>query len=140
MTEIVPGLWIGSVSDAFDTHLLRRAGVTTLLNVAEELEFAGRIGVEYAKIGISDDSDDEDMRTILPDAVAFLERVVLRKGGAVMVHCLEGRSRSVCIALAFAVTCLGCHFDECLASIRARRPDADPWLPYLSQTKSFCSR
>lgn len=139
MSEFAPGLWVGGVEEAFDLNLLASARITAVLNVATELEFAGRVGLEYNKLGIEDDSRIDDLRDILPDAMKLLRDEVMVRGGVVMVHCLEGRSRSVCVALAFMVTELRCgSFDACLDRARECRPAIDPWPAFLLQTRSFC--
>ena len=46
------------------------------------------------------DADSEDLSKFMGPACSFLD-AALSSGGRVLVHCYEGRSRSVSIVLAF---------------------------------------
>jgi len=132
MTEVVPGkLWVGDVEDAFDATALSLAGVRTVLNVASELNFAGRLGVVYEKAGIP----GSDIQSILPRCLHVIQR-----GGPTLVHCLEGKSRSVCVALAYL--CLVQHLDwnawtRAVQHLAGLRSQMDVFPLYLAQTRDF---
>lgn len=50
----------------------------------------------------------------------------LSSGGAVLVHCHEGKSRSVTLLLAFLMLSRGLTLSEALAHMRAVHPKASP--------------
>lgn len=155
MSLIAPNVLVGSVEDAFNTSLLHNHQVTTILNVASELHFNERLNMEYFKLGIADDSSTSDMRDILPECLTIIQGQI-QKGATVMIHCLEGKSRSICVALAFLVIqhlqysrthrVVHQHLDlysSLLHIINAcalhrGAPTIDIFPLYLEQTKVYC--
>jgi protein-tyrosine phosphatase len=62
--------------------------------------------ITYMKINI-DDSMDVDIRKHFPLATQFVHDVVTKTNGSVMVHCKEGKSRSVSILVAYGMRYMG---------------------------------
>ena len=56
------------------------------------------------------------------DAVAALRA----EGRTVLLHCVEGRSRTPTVATLYAVRHRGVPYDEALAAVRRALPHADP--------------
>lgn len=145
MTEIVPErLVLGSFADSFDVRgVLERYGVTHVLNVASECDVAGdrRLGLVYQKHGMPDDDAREDIRDTLRRCHAFIDAARAEdERSVVLVHCLEGISRSVCVLASYAY--LSCEsfasFDEALTHIKKLRPAIDPYPPYVHQAREVC--
>jgi len=142
MTEIVPGrLVLGSFEESFDAEgVLQKYGVTHVLNVAEECDVAGdeRVGLEYRKYGMRDDDDDEDIRGVLQLCHVYLEEK-RNSGGdtVVMVHCLEGVSRSACVVAWHLSMTEDRDFDDVMDSLRRLRPVVDPFPEYVRQAREF---
>ncbi len=103
MTLVSRGLLVGSVDQAFDQSILKKASVTHILNVASELHFNNRVDMVYQKTGIDDDALDGNIQLILESSLDYIHSAITNNG-VVLVHCLEGKSRSVCVALAYIVT------------------------------------
>ncbi|KAL6066864.1 hypothetical protein QOT17_009225 [Balamuthia mandrillaris] len=131
MTEIVQGrLWVGSVEEAFDETVLRN--VTHIVNVASELVIKQRADHKYFWRGVGDDDPEGNITTILEPCAGFIEEA-LREGteggreSAVLVHCLEGKSRSVCVVLYYICTRLRRMYDaeEVLKHVKERRSVVD---------------
>jgi len=137
MTSVAPRLLVGSVDDAFDTQLLSRYNVTSILNVASELHFCERLGLRYYKVGIDDDCHKSDVRTILPQCIEIIhENMKQDDDGKMLIHCLEGKSRSVCVALAYMMK-LYPDWNSNLQHLKDVRPTIDIFPLYLEQTKIF---
>jgi protein-tyrosine phosphatase len=131
--QVAPSLFVGDVNDAFDRTELTKVGVTHILNVASELNFSERVGFEYAKIAIDDDCHTCDMCKILPKTIEFIHEAT-RSGGKVMVHCLEGKSKSVCVALAYMIIHEG--WDSEILQFLTHHHHIYPL--YLQQTLAYC--
>lgn len=135
MSKIVDNLFVAGVEETYKNEELK-ASVTHFLNVASEVEILGRINHGYRKIAINDDDDNCDIRTILPESIEWIDKVV-KGGGSVCVHCLEGKSRSVCVCIAYMCRCLGWNFDEAVERVRLQRPCMDIWPLYKEQLRMF---
>lgn len=101
-TLVLPGLYVSGFEESFRCP----DSVTHVLNVAAECEVSERVGRTYLACGVPDDCPDTDIRTILPPCIDFIH-AAHAAGGTVLVHCLEGISRSVCVVVAYMVAALG---------------------------------
>ena len=109
MSAVLPWLLIGDKAAAKDREFLRRQKVRYVLNVTPPKTEGGVVNffekeatLEYKRLSLRDVATD----TILPHvsaAVEFLQRVRIRADGRVLVHCNEGKSRSVAIVAAFLI-------------------------------------
>jgi protein-tyrosine phosphatase len=135
MTLLLDGsLMLGGLEECFQRD---NRVYTHALNCASEIQLCDRVDAVGFKCGIADDCDEADIRDILGDAVAFVADA-RSHGGRVFVHCLEGKSRSVCVCIAYLVCHVRYSFDDALAHVRQRRPSIDPYPRYLEQTRLWC--
>jgi atypical dual specificity phosphatase len=105
--EILPKLFLGSAEAAHNLKWLRREGIRRVLNVAFEVpnyhETAddGGLDLVYLKIGTWDNPDQALLDYFAPandfvqDGLAAEEKV--------LIHCREGRSRSLSFLAAFLI-------------------------------------
>lgn len=151
-TKLYDGLYVGSLDDAFGKgtdHDPCLSEVTHILNVALELNIPERVDHAYLWLGVVDDpcpktidesstQIDNDIRVILPRCLEFID-TARKNGGVVLVHCLEGVSRSICVCLAYL--CLyvfkNDHPFQVLKYMKSVRPESDPWELYIEQIEEF---
>ena len=100
MSEIVAGLYIGSIRNSRNEASMRANGITHVLSVHDvdtggsrkEQQPAGR---PRTNLRIhTRDADDEKLAPHLTTCCRFIHGARLR-GGRVLVHCYDGQSRSV---------------------------------------------
>lgn len=139
MTKVCDNFFVGSLADAYNQELLQSNKITHILNVASEINIVERVNHKYAKYGVDDDCDQADISNIMKDALSFV-KCAIEEGGTVLVHCLEGKSRSVCVAIAYIVLLIGINFDECVEYIKRERPQVDIFPLYLAQTREYCKK
>lgn len=141
MSLIFDNLIVGSLDDAFDSHILELHAVTHILNVASEININERVHRVYMKHGVDDDDISEYIPRIFHLTNEFISKavhVIDGVRGCVFVHCLEGKSRSVCVCIAFMVCVLGYTFDDAYKKIKSCRDCIDIFPLYLSQTAEYC--
>lgn len=136
MSQIFKNLIVGSFEESFDSSILHSHGVSHILNVASELNVVERVNRKYMKCGILDDDINSNIADFFPITNNYIDRAI-QDGGCVFVHCLEGKSRSICVCLAYMVCVLGYDFEKTLQMISKIR-DIDIFPLYLYQTKSYC--
>lgn len=134
MSRVTDDIILASFQESYDPEVLR--GCTHILNVAEELNVSCRVDREYAKHGVPDDCSDTDITRILGPCIQFIADAHAA-GGTVLVHCLEGVSRSVCVVLAYLCVARGMAFHDAYARVRDVRPHIDVFPQYESDTRRW---
>lgn len=137
MSHIANGIFVGSFEDAYDNSVI--SNVTHILNVAKEIMVTDRISHTYRKIAIDDDSHKEDIRTILKESIEFID-FALKSNGKILIHCWEGKSRSVCVCIAYLCVRQHMKFQDALNLMITKRPETDIFPLYLEQLASFCKK
>ena len=122
--EILPYLYVGGQVDAEDLSKLKSIGITHVLNAAASLDTVHEEHFMYLRSDLDDD-EDEDVVAAFDEAFRFIEDAKMI-GGAVLVHCVAGMSRSVAIAVAWLVYGENVSLVNALNMVRGRRPVALP--------------
>ncbi|KAH7343496.1 protein-tyrosine phosphatase-like protein [Rhizoctonia solani] len=115
VTRILPGLYLSSLS-ALQTSSLEITHVLSVLDFETELaNFSGTRRVVHLS-----DGPKSDLLSHLDECVQFVQDA-RREGGMVVVHCLAGLSRSVCIVAACVMLELGIGVKDALEVVRQKR-------------------
>lgn len=97
--HVAPALFLGSARAAAASELLARAGVTLCVNVSRQQPGPRAPGVAELRVPVFDDPA-EDLLAHLEPTCAAMEAAV-RAGGACLVFCKNGRSRSAAVCTAY---------------------------------------
>jgi len=131
-TCLLPGLYLSGAVEASSLHLLRYYGITHVLNATEDLllpdETQSFVGM---RIPLRD-VEEEDISPYFAPAATFIDSA-LETGGAVLVHCHAGKSRSCSLVLAWLMTRRNWTLKQALEFLHDRRPQAAPNAGYLQQ-------
>jgi len=142
-------LFISGKEGASDLQLLRRRGITTVVNCAVNLDFNfvemtgvvsdhegsvyGPGEIRYYKIGLIDGAGNPDTQMVAAHYIlkAALEQILpdkpsypRRERGSVLINCRGGRSRSVAVVSLFLHLTLKKEFptlDDAISFVRLRR-------------------
>lgn len=135
LSEVSPGLYVGSADLLKLPDLLRAAKVHTLINCAEETEldfsdaFLASAGMRPAAESVVRvamvDSDDFDSTEALEVAAEDLHEL-LSSGRAVAVCCKHGMNRSVSVVLAYMVKFRKLSLRDAYTALRQKRRIAYP--------------
>lgn len=124
--EVFPGIFIGDSTTALCLHLLKRLGITHVLNAAwgkqRNLGMVNTSATYYHNAGIEFMGIEALDIAVFPlfehfhVAANFIERA-LNAGGKVLVHCGEGISRSSTLVLAYLMIKRGFHVQEAVRQV-----------------------
>ncbi|KAF6258122.1 protein-tyrosine phosphatase-like protein [Scenedesmus sp. NREL 46B-D3] len=129
---VLPGLWLGNAVAADSHHLLQYLGVTHVVNAAQELPLESAPGLfQVHRVAIRDE-EEEDVAAHFQQVQVWID-AALGGGGGVLVHCHEGKSRSVALLLAYLMISKGHTLAAALAHIRSVRPEACPNAGFMVQ-------
>jgi dual specificity phosphatase 12 len=110
------------------THVLTLLSSRTRPKIPEDL------GVVHKTIEIDDDAL-ADLLGVLEESSAFIEKALREKGGKVLVHCLQGISRSGAVIVAHLMKMLGIGYEEALERARNSRETIRPNKGFEEQMK-----
>ncbi|XP_015795340.1 dual specificity protein phosphatase 3 isoform X1 [Tetranychus urticae] len=139
--EVFPNIYVGDGTTALCTSLLRRLGITHVLNAAwgksrslnlvnTNESFYRDAGIEFMGI------EALDMSTFLLSphfeaAADFIDKAIIT-GGKVYVHCRQGISRSATLVLAYLMIKRDFTVQEAVRTVRRER-DIIPNEGFLKQ-------
>lgn len=133
-SEIVPGkLFISGSVVAEDWQALESVGITHVLNLActvSKCPFRNKI--EYLALGLLD-SAKSDISSYFYTCIDFIENA----NGPVLVHCMEGVSRSCTIVIAYLMWKRNISYSEASEIVRSIRPISDPNFGFIAQLLEF---
>lgn len=132
MSKIINKLFVGSLDEAFNDNITK--DIQSMLNVASELDLLPRIEHRYKKISINDDDPNEDITVYINEAVEWIDNEILQNN-SVLVHCLEGRSRSVCICIAYLIIKQNYTYEDAINHLKLYAKYYDPYPLYLEQLR-----
>lgn len=129
-------LWIGGQPRGAGLGTLRKNGITAIVNMRSEYDYAELAKLremKYLRLPTDDNGAPglEDLKT----GVEFV-RQEIDSGGKVYIHCWEGIGRSATMAAAYFVS-RGCRPLDAWDKIRKVRSFIRPTLPQIERVEEF---
>ena len=118
-TEIINGIYIGSVHCAFNKESLADYGITHILNISGVPGTYPR-NFTYLQVTMRD-KEYANLLSAIPAANIFIESS-LDSNGKVLVHCKGGRSRSAAFISAFIMSTQQVSFEKAFQMVKRKRP------------------
>ncbi|KAK9822629.1 hypothetical protein WJX81_000355 [Elliptochloris bilobata] len=131
-TQLLPHLWVAGAVEANSLHLLRQLGITHLLNATEDLLLPEpSAGFQCLRCPLRD-VEDEDIERFFEEARRFIDAAAAASGSA-LVHCHEGKSRSVTLVLAYMMQTQDWSLRRALEMVAAQRPGISPNAGFMGR-------
>lgn len=121
--KICDGIWIGGHAAALNRDFLLENRITSLLNMAIEIDYYPAEGVHLTKIGIH---DGESPRPGCFEKAADVIYRARSHGANILVHCAAGISRSVTATISYFMLYEKMKYWDALSMIRENRRQASP--------------
>eukprot|EP00438_Fugacium_kawagutii_P004835 Skav216284 [mRNA] locus=scaffold4425:8272:9297:- [translate_table: standard] len=143
--EDLDWIWIGGADDARDREALEKAKIRYVLNctpvrsnggVANFYEKEPSMRMEYCRVSMGDNAT-ETLQSRMEASWVFLEKARIREDGSVLIHCQQGVSRSVSMAMSYMMKYYRKSFDEAMAICKEARSQACPNEGFTAQLKAF---
>ncbi|KAA8911045.1 protein-tyrosine phosphatase-like protein [Sphaerosporella brunnea] len=131
-------LYLSGITAASSSATLAEHGITHVLSVinADEVPKLPE-GIRHRIIPISDTTTANILQH-LPDVIEFIESAFQEDPNAkVLVHCIEGVSRSASAVIAYLMAERGMSFAQALRVVKRRRPVVSPNLGFVRQLSEW---
>lgn len=130
MSLILPGLYLGDISNAKDIYWLDSKGITYIVNCAKEVGSYFRTKA-YLNLDL-DDSPYQGISQALKDSYLFIDNA-LQRGNAVLVHCYAGISRSSTIVIYYIMRKYGWSLQKAYQYVKNKRSIVQPNHGFIKQ-------
>ena len=125
LSELDPGLFVGSDIVARDKEKLKQQGITHIINCAANVcKNYFQDDFSYLHFFLKD-ARTESIECIFYKCIDFIQ-TALRSGGKVFVHCMQGVSRSVTICLAYIIFVHKLSFEQVFSDAKLQRGICSP--------------
>lgn len=138
-SEVAPGVLVGAEAAARDRAALDAAGVTHVLSCVGETFPSHFPEAKSYRVLCLRDAPTEDLLCVLYDALDYVRRA-LQADGRVLVHCSQGVSRSVSVAVAWRMLRMREGYDAAFAAVKAGRGIANPNIGFVCQLLQWSAR
>ena len=132
---VVPGLYVGPFINARSKSWLTRHKITHVVNATKSAPCVHEDALAYLRVPL-DDLPDAPIADHFDACHAFISAALVG-GGAVLVHCQMGKSRSATLAAAYVVKELGVSWRDALARVQRARPTAAPNTGFLKALRAY---
>ena len=142
LSEIIPNfLYLSSYNAAKNKNLLESNKITYIINCAADFcdnYFEQEKKYTYLSFYIKDHVL-ENIECIFYECIKFIENVK-EKGGRVLVHCIQGISRSVTIVMAYLIYKNKFTYDKAFNLVQNKREISSPNFGFSIQLQNFYMR
>ena len=118
MSRVLENLYLGGLQDASNSKRLKELGIRTILIAAKELPAFHARGFVYLKIN-ADPKPDADLGKHFVKVAKFID--LSRPKGGVLVHCVDGASRSAAFVAAYLMKSRRMGFAKVLSWLESIR-------------------
>ncbi|KYQ88573.1 hypothetical protein DLAC_11306 [Tieghemostelium lacteum] len=132
--EVVPKLFIGSMSAANAVHQLKDHNITHILSVSTKPPVFDKNEFKCLAVEIEDE-DKWDISSYFPKCHEFIK--VGRDLGGILIHCQAGVSRSATIVISYLMSIFFKPFWDCFQYLRQIRPCIQPNKGFISQLINY---
>ncbi|KAL6059966.1 non-specific serine/threonine protein kinase [Balamuthia mandrillaris] len=134
--EILPNLFLGSSGAASNWSALRKRGITHVLSVASQCSQPPFPKKLKYKVVPAEDTDGYNISQHFDECKQFIDSA-LDASQRVLVHCVQGRSRSGSIVLAYLMASRGMTYDDALRFAQEKRPTIKPNPHFEQQLREY---
>lgn len=136
VTEIVPGLYMSDLYAAESPSTHAALGITHVLSVMPgSVQLPRNTSPKTLQIPIRD-QPFEELAGHLNKTTAFIAEG-LRMRGSVLVHCVQGMSRSASVVSAYLMAAHGWSVREAVEFVRSKSHNALPNSGFVSQLQEY---
>lgn len=128
-------IFIGSAGSSRNRAALEAAGIGRIVCCHQTLSSPYEDSIEYFIVPVKDKPGEDIARYFAP-AIAFIQEAEKN----VLVHCMQGKSRSAAIIAAYLIHSTNVDLPRAMDIIRTARAGAEPNLGFAAQLRAFARK
>ncbi len=136
ITEIIEGIFIGSYSNAKDKEELEKNNIKYILNCASECNNLFEDKIKYLKLDIKD-QNDFPINDFFEKGTNFIHESLNNKDGNILIHCMQGKSRSTTLLMAYLIKYKKEDTNSAYKIIKAKRKLTMPNLGFMYKLREY---
>jgi protein-tyrosine phosphatase len=134
--QIIDRIYIGNFEAANNLRLMKDYGFTHVLVTATKLPTPFPKHFTYLKIEVQD-ALTEDIRAHFEQCLEFMNEALRGRDNSILVHCMQGISRSPTIVIAYLMKYKKYNLTRALETVKFRRPEVKPNLAFMKQLQAY---
>jgi len=136
-TEIIPRLYLGDHTAAENPSLLTALGITHILSAMRGAVYIPvELCLRHSQISL-EDLPFAELAEHLPGTTSFIEDAMRDPNARVLVHCMQGVSRSASVVAAYLMAAYGWTPQQAVAFVKSKRGAADPNSGFVAQLAEY---
>ncbi|KAH7904857.1 phosphotyrosine protein [Hygrophoropsis aurantiaca] len=136
-SEIIPRLYVSDLCFAENPSGLVALGITHILSAMRGFVSAPP-GLHINRVQFPlEDLPFSELAAHLPAATAFLRSALSDPHARVLVHCMEGVSRSTSVVCAFLIAEYGYTPAQAIQYVKSKRRSAEPNMGFVQQLQEY---
>ena len=136
LTEIVDKIFIGSFLNAKNLDELEKNNIKYILNCALECKNIFEDKFKYLKLDIKDQIDFP-IQDYFEKGIQFIQESLNNNDGNILIHCMEGKSRSTTILMAYLIKCKNENTNSAYKILKTKRQLTMPNLGFMNKLREF---
>ncbi|KAG8218004.1 protein-tyrosine phosphatase-like protein [Butyriboletus roseoflavus] len=138
-SEIMPRLYISDLAFAENPTALASLGITHVLSAMRGyVALPTHLSTHRAQYPL-DDLPFSELAAHLPHTTAFLRAALMDPNARVLVHCMEGVSRSTSVVAAYLIAEFGWSTAQAIQYVKSRRRAAEPNVGFVQQLQEYAA-
>lgn len=135
LNRIKGQLYLSNASPSKNLSLLRSNSITHVLICCSEIAPSFPDKLVYKKLNIKE-TFDFNISSFFDEAYEFIESG-LASGGGVLVHCVQGQSRSPTIVISYLMRRFNLSYTKSLKIVKKKHKITDPNVGFIEQLKQY---
>ncbi|KAF9242062.1 phosphotyrosine protein [Melanogaster broomeanus] len=136
-SEIMPRLYVSDLAFVENPTALASLGITHILSAMRGyVAIPANIHLHRAQYPL-EDLPFSELAAHLPGTTAFLRNAMNDPNSRVLVHCMEGVSRSTSVVCAYLIAEFGWTPAQAIQYVKSRRRSAEPNFGFVQQLQEY---
>ena len=136
ITEIINNIFIGSYLNAKNWNELEKSNIKYILNCATECKNIFEDKIKYLKLDIKD-QNDFPIQDFFDKGIQFIQESVNNNDGNILIHCMEGKSRSTTLLMAYLIKYKNENTNSAYKIVKSKRQLTMPNLGFMFKLREY---